>query len=33
MVVGTFQKEIEKLIDPNKALMPQIWDISKEDYL
>lgn len=33
MVVGTFKKEIKRLIEPDKALMPQIWDISKEDYL
>jgi hypothetical protein len=29
MVVGTFKKEIKRLIDPDKALMPQIWNVDK----
>lgn len=33
MVVGTFRKEIERMIDPDVALMPQIWNMDHESYL
>lgn len=28
MVIGSFKKEIERLIDPDLPLMPQIWKLS-----
>jgi cytochrome b involved in lipid metabolism len=27
MVIGTFKKEISRIIDPNRPLLPQIWDL------
>jgi 4-hydroxysphinganine ceramide fatty acyl 2-hydroxylase len=33
MVIGTIEKEIRRVIDPTKALMPQIWSMDHESYL
>ena len=33
MVVGTFKKEIKRIIDPDLPLMPQIWKLDHDDYL
>jgi hypothetical protein len=33
MVIGTFKKEIARIIDPEKALLPQIWDLDHEAYM
>lgn len=33
MVVGKFKNEIERMIDPDQALMPQIWKMDHETYL
>ena len=27
LIVGTFEKQIRKYIDPDQALMPQIWNM------
>jgi hypothetical protein len=33
MVIGSFAKDIKKVIDPSKPLMQQVWNISHEQYL
>ena len=33
MAVGTFKKDIERVIDPDVALMPQIWNLDHQTYL
>lgn len=33
MVVGKFKKDIERMINPDEALMPQIWRMDHETYL
>lgn len=33
MVVGSFGKEINPLLDPRKPLASQIWNLSQEDYI
>jgi cytochrome b involved in lipid metabolism len=33
MVVGSFGKEINSLLDPRKPLASQIWSLSQEDYI
>jgi hypothetical protein len=32
MVVGSFKKEIKRILDPRKPLAAQIWNLSREDY-
>lgn len=27
MVIGTYKKEISRVINPDKPLLPQIWDL------
>ena len=27
MVVGTIKKDIKRMIDPDQALLPQVWDM------
>ena len=33
MVIGTFEKEIKQLIDPEKPIVKQIWNMDYESYL
>jgi 4-hydroxysphinganine ceramide fatty acyl 2-hydroxylase len=33
MVIGTFRKEISRIIDPEKPLLAQIWDLDHESYM
>jgi hypothetical protein len=33
MVVGSFKKEVSRLIDPNLPLMTQVWGLNRENYL
>jgi len=33
MVIGTFKKEIARIINPEQPLLPQIWDIDHEGYM
>lgn len=33
MVVGSFKKEITRIIDPTLPFMPQIWDLDRESYM
>jgi hypothetical protein len=33
IVIGSFTKEVSKLIDVRKPLMGQIWDMDHETYL
>lgn len=33
MVVGTFEKEIKRMINPDRALLPQIWNMDHDTYL
>lgn len=33
LVVGTFKKDIQRLIDPEQPLMRQVWDLTHEQYL
>lgn len=33
MVIGSFEKDIKRMIDPNKALMPQVWNMDHQTYL
>lgn len=33
LVIGSFSKEIKKLIDPNKPLMQQVWSLEHQQYL
>lgn len=33
LVIGSFAKEVQKLIDPTKPLMGQIWNLSHQQYL
>lgn len=33
MVIGTFKKEISRIIDPERPLMPQIWHLDHESYM
>ena len=33
MVVGSFKKEINPLLDPRKPLAKQIWNLKHEDYV
>ena len=33
MVIGSIEKDIRRVIDPTKALMPQIWDMDHDSYL
>ena len=32
MVVGSFKKEVKRLLDPHRPLAKQIWNLSHEDY-
>lgn len=27
MVIGSFEKDIKRMISPDRALMPQVWDM------
>lgn len=33
LVIGSFSKEINKLINPNKPLMQQVWNLTHQQYL
>jgi hypothetical protein len=33
MVIGSFKKEISRIIDPTLPFMPQIWDLDKDSYM
>ena len=33
MVIGSFKKEISRIINPDRPLMPQIWNIDHESYM
>ena len=33
MIIGSFKKEISRIIDPDTPLLPQIWNLNHEDYL
>lgn len=33
MVVGSFKKEIERIIRPDLPLLPQIWNLSHKEYM
>lgn len=33
MAIGSFKKDIERLIDPNNALLTEIWKLNHEQYL
>lgn len=33
MAVGSFKKEISRLIKPDRAFMPQIWELDHETYM
>lgn len=33
MVIGTFEKEIKRLINPDQPLLPQIWNMDHQSYL
>lgn len=33
MVIGSFEKEIKRMINPNQALLPQIWNLDHQSYL
>jgi cytochrome b involved in lipid metabolism len=33
IVIGSFKKDISRLINPDKPLMDQIWDMDHETYL
>lgn len=33
IVIGSFTKEVSKLIDVNQPLMSQVWDMDHETYL
>jgi 4-hydroxysphinganine ceramide fatty acyl 2-hydroxylase len=33
MVIGTFKKEISRIINPDQPLLPQIWNLDHESYL
>lgn len=33
MVIGTFKKEISRIIHPDQPLMPQIWNLDHESYM
>lgn len=33
MVIGTFEKEIKRMINPDQALLPQIWNMDHQTYL
>lgn len=33
MVIGSFEKEVRRVIDPNQPLMPQIWGMDHDSYL
>ena len=33
MAIGSFNKEIKRIITPERAFMPQIWSLSREEYM
>ena len=33
IVIGSFKKDISRYIDPNKALMDQVWEMDHKTYL
>lgn len=33
MVIGSFRKEISRIIHPDKPLLPQIWDLDEQSYM
>ena len=33
MVIGSFKREISRLIDPDKPLLSQIWTLNHQQYL
>jgi hypothetical protein len=33
IIIGSFKKEVSKLIDVNKPLMDQVWDMDHQTYL
>lgn len=33
LVIGTFKKDIEKLITPELPLMTQVWQLNHQQYL
>lgn len=33
MAIGSFRKEIERIVNPDQPLSPQIWNIDKETYM
>ena len=33
MVIGSFKDEIKRIIDPEKSLMSQIWNLDHQNYL
>ena len=33
MVIGSYKKEISRMIDPEQPLMPQVWNLNNEEYM
>lgn len=33
MAIGSFGKELSRIIDPNKPILSQIWNLNHEDYM
>lgn len=33
MVIGSFEKDIKRMISPDRALLPQVWDMDHQTYL
>jgi len=32
MIIGSFKKEISRIIDPQKPLLPQVWNLDEDSY-
>jgi hypothetical protein len=33
MAIGSLKQNLTRLIDPNQALLPQLWNLTHEEYL